>query len=98
MADATDVLMVVVDRDVTGRVRDVQTYGPGVAPPSEVADYLPEEVRRRERQIDDPREEVKDKGAGWYQLPGGETVRGMDAVREAGYSEEDVMPDSSDDG
>lgn len=96
MADATEVLMVVLDRDVAGRVRDVEVYGPGVAPPSTVADYLPEEVRRRERQVDDPREEVKAKGAGWYQLPNGDTVRGMDAVREAGYSEEDIINQNAD--
>ena len=90
MADATETLMVVVDRDAMRRVRSVDIYRPGEAPPDEIADYLPHEVRLRETQTKDPRDEVKTsevkhKGAGYYKLPNGETVRGKDAVREAGF-------------
>ena len=85
MADATETLMVVVDRDAMRRVRSVDVYRPGEAPPDEIADYLPHEVRLRETQTSDPRGEVKHTGAGWYELPTGETVRGKDAVRERGF-------------
>ncbi len=96
MADAREVLMVVVDRDAARRVRSVEVYGPGEAPPNHLADFLPHEVRMREVQTKDPRDEAKSEdeaetegvealGAGWYRLPDGEKVRGKDAVREAGY-------------
>lgn len=85
MADAEELLMVVVDRDASRRVRSVETYGPGVAPPDHLADFLPAHLRKREVQAQDPRAEVKAKGSGWYELPDGRTVRGQDAVRDAGY-------------
>lgn len=85
MADATETLMVIVDRDAMRRVRSVEVYRPGEAPPDEIADYLPHEVRTRETQTQEPRDEVKHTGAGWYDLPDGSTVRGKDAVRDAGY-------------
>ena len=88
MANATETLMVVVDRDAMRRVRSVDVYRPGEAPPDEIADYLPHEVRLRETQTSDPRDEGKTAvhtGAGWYELPSGETVRGKDAVRERGF-------------
>jgi len=85
MADAEDIIMVVVDRDAARRVRGVETYAPGVSPPDHIADFLPAHLRGREVQAKDPRSEVKDKGAGWYDLPDGRTVRGEDAVRDAGY-------------
>lgn len=89
MADAEEVLMVVVDRDASRRVRSVEVYGPGEAPPGEIADYLPHEVRTRSVQTKDPRDEVKanvkDLGGGWYELPSGAKVQGSDAVEEAGF-------------
>jgi len=91
MANAKNLIMVVVDRDVSRRVRDVEVYGPGVAPPDDLADYLPAHLRGREVQAKDPRSEVKSKGSGWYELPDGRTVRGKKAVRDAGYT----VPDSA---
>jgi hypothetical protein len=77
MAD-TDVI--VVERDPLGRPSRVERYGAGDALPEWLDDRL-----QRETQASDPRGEVKANGSGWYTLPGGETVRGKDAVREAGY-------------
>jgi len=91
MADAEDLIMVVVDRDVARRVRDVEVYGPGVAPPDHIRDFLPQHLRRRQVQAEDPRGEVKDKGAGWYELPDGRSVRGKSAVLDAGYDESDIV-------
>jgi len=91
MADAA---IIVIERDWLGRRVRTETFAPGDPTPAWVSDALPD----RETQVSDPREEVKategpvaegktaeHQGAGWYELPGGETVRGKDAVREAGY-------------
>jgi hypothetical protein len=78
MSDRT---VVVVEQDRIGRLVHVETHEPGDPLP----DWLEERVSGREVQAKDPRSEVKDKGAGWYDLPDGRTVRGEDAVRDAGY-------------
>ena len=75
-----DTEVIVVERDVIGRPGRVERYGPGEPLPAWLDDRL-----GRETQVQDPRQEVKAKGSGWYELPTGETVRGREAVREAGY-------------
>jgi len=79
MSDRT---VVVVERDRIGRLARVETHEPGDPLP----DWLEQQMPSRERQVQDPREEVKHKGGPWYELPNGEKVRGKDAVREAGYT------------
>lgn len=74
--------VVVVERDYLGRPSEAETYREGDPKP----DWLEERLPNRETQAQDQREEVKHQGSGWYLLPNGETVRGKDAVRAAGYS------------
>jgi len=73
--------IIVVERDYLGRPRDTEVYSEGDPKP----DWLEERLPNREVQAKDPRGEVKHQGSGWYLLPSGETVRGQDSVREAGY-------------
>lgn len=76
-----DPLVIVRREDALGRPTRTVTYGPGDPKPDWVTEALPD----RETQVIDEREEVKHLGGGWYQLPGGEKVRGKEAVRDAGY-------------
>jgi|APHM01.1.fsa_nt_gi hypothetical protein len=78
----TDSTVIVVERDRIGRPVQAETFEPGDPLPA----WVEEKVPRRETQTQDPREEVKHQGSGWYLLPSGETVRGKDAVREAGFN------------
>lgn len=73
--------VVVVERDYLGRPSDTEVYSEGDPKP----DWLEERLPGRETQAGDPRDEVKHKGGPWYELPSGETVRGKEAVREAGF-------------
>jgi hypothetical protein len=67
--------------DRLGRPARVDVYGPG-DPLPEWADDL---LAGRETRALDRREEVKHCGGPWYKLPGGEKVRGREAVYERGY-------------
>lgn len=77
MADAD---VIIVERDPLGRPSRVERHEAGEPLPGWLDDRL-----TRETQVQDPRQEVKANGAGWYELPDGSVVRGKDAVRDAGY-------------
>jgi len=68
--------VIVIREDWLGRPRSVDRYEEGAQLPETIA---------REVKVQDRREEVTHQGNGWYTLPTGETVRGKQAVKNAGY-------------